>query len=155
MAVTTSTPRRNRTGIGGTLFVTIVMLALTAGVLGGGIFLLVQRATGTRTQAHISSCDASGAGKYRRVHCEGTWTIGGALTRGGHVVVGTVDGVDIGDVGKTVDVTVRGDTAYSRSLVLPIVLVVLGLLPLAALVLIVRNLIRSPARRELARSAGD
>lgn len=136
-------PASKSSGIGGTIFVLVVMLALTVGVLGGGIFLLVQRETGTRTQAHVTNCDVSGAGKYRKVHCVGSWTVGGSLLDGGHVVVGTVNGVDTGDVGKTIDVTVRGDTAYSRSLVLPIVLTVLGLLPLAGLVVVIRGLFRS------------
>ena len=144
-----------RAGLGGTIFVLVVMVALTAGVFGGGIFLLLQRETGTRTQAHVSSCDVSGAGKYRRVHCVGSWTIGGSLLDGGRVVVGTVNGVDTGAIGKTVDVTVRGDTAYSRSLVLPIVLVVLGLVPAAGLTLVVRGLVRSRAHPALAPSAGD
>lgn len=141
---TGTSPARKGTGIGigGTIFVLVVMLALTAGVLGGGIFLLVQREVGTRTQAHVTGCDASGTGKYRRVHCEGSWAVGGSLVHGGHVVVGTVDGADTGDVGRTIDVTVRGNTAYSRSLVLPIVLVVLGLLPAAGLFVVVRGLFR-------------
>jgi len=136
-------PPNQRPGIAGTIFVVVVMLALTGGVLGGGIFLLVQRQTGTRTQAHVSHCDASGSGKYRKVHCTGSWMLGGSLLDGGRVQVGTVNGVDTGDVGKTVDVTVRGDTAYSRSLVLPIVLAALGLVPLAGLVVVVRGLFRS------------
>lgn len=133
---------RKGAGIGGTIFVLVVMLALTAGVLGGGVFLLVQRETGSRTQAHVTNCDVSGAGKYRKVHCLGSWTVGGSLLDGGRVVVGTVNGVDTGDVGKTVDVTVRGDTAYSRSLILPIVLTVLGLLPLFGLIIVIRGLLR-------------
>ena len=136
---------RKRAGIVGTTFVLVVLLALTAGVLGGGIFLLVQRETGTRAQAHVTSCTSSGSAKYRKVHCQGSWTVGGSLLDGGHVVVGTVDGADKGDVGRTIDVTVRGDTAYSRSLLLPIVLVALGLLPLAGLVLVTRGLFRRPA----------
>ena len=154
MTATTTSPTRKQPGIGGTIFVLVVMLGLTAGVLGGGLFLLVQRETGTRTQAHVSNCHVSGTGKYRRVHCVGTWTIGGSLVDGGHVVVGTVNGVDTGDVGKTVDVTVRGDTAYSRSLTLPIVLIALGLVPLAGLTLVVRSLLRARSARSSANDSG-
>ena len=50
---------------------------------------------------------------------------------GGHVVVGTVNGVDESDVGKDVDVTVRDDTAYARGLAMPLMLVGLGLIPVA------------------------
>jgi hypothetical protein len=127
--------------------VAVVLAALTAAVLGGGIFLLVQHETGTRAQAHVTSCTATGSAKYRKVHCDGSWTVGGSLLDGGHVV----DGADQGDVGKTIDVTVRGDTAYSRNLTLPIVLTGLGLLPLAGLVLVVRGLFR---RKSPPRSAG-
>jgi hypothetical protein len=43
------------------------------------------------------------------------------------VVVGTVDGADPADVGKTIDVTVSGDHAYTTSLMVPIILIGIGL----------------------------
>jgi hypothetical protein len=133
---------RKRGGVGGTIVMLVVTLALTAGVLGGGIWLLVQRETGTRTQAHVGSCTLGGTVKSRTVDCQGSWTVGGSLADGGHVVVGTIQGVDQGDVGKTVDVTIRNGTAYSRGVALPIVLIVLGLLPAAVLYFVVRGLFR-------------
>jgi hypothetical protein len=48
------------------------------------------------------------------------------LFDGGHVVVGSVDGAEQNDVGKTVDVTLHGDTAYTRSLTTPLALIVFG-----------------------------
>lgn len=53
-----------------------------------------------------------------------------------------------GDVGKTVEVTVRGDTAYSRSLGLPIILLVLGLPFLVLLVFAIRGAIRDRLGRK-------
>lgn len=106
---------------------------LMAGLMGPGIFLLIQRQTGPRASATVGDCVTTGRGRYARTHCTGTWIVGGSLLDGGHVVYGTVDGADRSDVGKTIDVTLRGDTAYSRGLALPLLLIGLGLLPGALL----------------------
>ena len=98
-------------------------------MIGSGIFLLVQRQVGPRASATVADCVTSGAGRYMSVHCTGSWVVGGSLLDGGHVVVGTIDGADTGDIGKTIDVTLRGDTAYSRGLNLPLLLIGLGLVP--------------------------
>jgi hypothetical protein len=126
----------------------LVVVALLAALacLGGGVFLIVQRETGTRAQALVTDCAVSG----RATHCTGTWIVGGDLLGGnGQVQVGSVEGATSSDVGNTIDVTVSGDTAYSRSLVLPIMLLVLGLLltPLTALALIPSRLARRVLRR--------
>ena len=106
----------------------------------------MQRATGIRAEATVSDCVVSGAGtKYRTVHCTGSWVIGGSLLEGGHVVVGTVNGVDPESVGKTIDVTLRGDAAYSRGLALPLMLIGFGLIPVAVLALLAWTLLR-PSR---------
>jgi hypothetical protein len=102
---------------------------LMAGLLVPGIFLLVQRQTGPRATATVGDCVTTGAGRYASTHCTGTWIVGGSLLEGGHVVYGTIDGADTSDVGKTIDVTLRGDTAYSRALALPLLLIGLGLMP--------------------------
>ena len=116
-------------------------------VLGGGMFLLVQRETGTRARATVTGCVESGGGRYATIDCSGTWVVGGSLVGGnGHVVVGTVQGAAQGDVGKTVDVTVSGDTAYVRSITLPLALIGLGL-ALPALVAFVALGTRRQRRR--------
>lgn len=121
----------------------VVTLIIAAGLIAPGIFLLVQRATGTRAQATVGDCVVSGAGtKYRTVHCTGSWIIGGSLLEGGHVVVGSVNGVDPDSVGKTIDVTLRGDAAYSRGLTLPLMLIGFGLIPVAVLALLAWTLLR-------------
>jgi hypothetical protein len=43
------------------------------------------------------------------------------------VVTGTVDGADRGDLGHTLDVRLSGGTAYTTSLRVPIILIVIGL----------------------------
>jgi hypothetical protein len=96
------------------------------GMLGGGIFLIVVRATGEQATARVIECHTSG-GRYRSDVCQGTWVAGGSLLAGGHVVTGTVDGADSGDVGKTLEVRLSGDRAYTTSLRVPIILIVIGL----------------------------
>jgi hypothetical protein len=128
----------------------VVIIAFVAGavIVGSGVFLLIQRQTGTLATATVGDCQVTGAGRYRSVHCTGSWIVGGSLLAGGHVVVGTVDGVDTDAVGKTIDVTLRGDTAYSRGLTLPLLLIGLGLVPAVAAALAARRLFRPlPERR--------
>jgi hypothetical protein len=119
-------------------FLVITAALAAATLIGSGVFLLVQRQTGARAVATVGECRASGGGRYRSVHCTGTWIVGGPLIGGGHVVFGTIDGVDTDAVGKTIDVTLRGDTAYSRGLALPLLLIGLGLIPSAGAALFVR-----------------
>jgi hypothetical protein len=90
------------------------------------VFLIVERGTGTRAKATVAHCVESGGSRLHRTDCTGTWIVRG------RVVVGTIEGVDSSDVGKTIDVTVSGEHAYTRSLVRPILFIGLGL-PLAAL----------------------
>jgi hypothetical protein len=93
-----------------------------------GVFLLVQRQTGTRATATVDDCQVDGSGRYRTTHCTGSWIVGGSLLEGGHVEVGTIDGVDDDAVGKTIEVTVRDGEAYSRDLALPLIFIGVGVL---------------------------
>jgi hypothetical protein len=115
---------------------------MAAALLWPGIFFLVQRQTGTRALATVAECETTGAGRYETTHCSGSWVIGGSLLDGGHVVVGSVNGAGQSDVGKTIDVTLRGDEAYTRGLTLPLLLIGLGLIPAATALLLVRALLR-------------
>ena len=102
-------------------FAAVTLIGLAT--VGGGVFLIVQRETGERVKATVTSC--TGSGKYES--CDGSWVAGGSLVGGnGHVVLGTIDGASRDDIGKTLDVTVDGDRAYTRSLRVPIILLVLG-----------------------------
>jgi hypothetical protein len=112
--------------------VVVIMIGMAAALLWPGIFFLVQRQTGVRAMATVDECKTHGAGRYERTHCTGTWVVGGSLLDGGHIVVGSINGADQSDVGKTLDVTLRGDEAYTRGLALPLLLIGLGLVPVAA-----------------------
>ena len=108
------------------IFLVFVLTAVA--VLGGGIFLIVQRQTGTRAQATVAECHVvTGGSTHATEECSGSWVVGGSLLAGGHVVVGDIQGAESRDIGKTLDVTVRGGTAYTRGLGLPIGLTVGGL----------------------------
>jgi hypothetical protein len=83
--------------------------------------------TGTRAKATVTECHVESAGTHATDGCSGSWVIGGSRLGSGHVVIGDVQGAERRDIGKTLDVTVRGDTAYTRGLGLPIVLTTGGL----------------------------
>jgi hypothetical protein len=119
------------------LVVALIAILWAAILIGPGGFLLYQRQTGDRAQATVDTCEVNGAGRWQTVNCSGSWIVGGSLLEGGHVIVGTVQGVDESSVGKTIEVTLRGGEAYSRGLTLPLLLIGFGLVPLvgAALVL--------------------
>jgi hypothetical protein len=112
-----------------------ILFVLTAvGVLGGGVFLLVQRQTGTGAHATVTECHTvTGGSTHAADECTGSWVVGGPLLAGGHVVVGDIQGAERRDIGKTLDVTVRGGTAYTRGLGLPIGLTAGGLIGAAGL----------------------
>jgi hypothetical protein len=108
----------------------IVFLLLAAlGMGAAGVYLTVVQFTGVPAMATVTECVQDQEARYPGVtyDCTGTWIAGGDLINGnGHVVVGTVDGVDNTDVGKTLDVRLAGGEAYAESLVVPIVLMALG-----------------------------
>jgi hypothetical protein len=132
-----SRPRRGVKRAIGDLLALVAVLAIPAATFGGGAYLLYERAVGTRVEATVIGCDVTG-GVFRRASnyredCVAAWTIEG------ETVVGGLSGGSGGwEPGETVDATVRGDTAYSRSLGLPILLIALGLPFLAIPVLAAR-----------------
>lgn len=95
-------------------------------MVGGGVYEISVQRNGEPAKARISECRKVG-GKYRVDSCTGTWVSGGSLLSGGHVVRGTVDGADSGDIGKTIDVRLDGDRAYTTSLRIPVILIAVGL----------------------------
>lgn len=111
-----------------------LMLA-ALGLGGGGVYLGIVQLTGTPARATVTDCVEDPDAVHPSVSddCTGTWVTGGSLVGGnGHVVVGSISGVDVTDVGKTIDVRLAGGDAYADSAVLPIVLICLGF-PLSAL----------------------
>jgi hypothetical protein len=126
------------------IFVVFVLTAV--GLLAGGIFLIVQRQTGTRATATVTECHLVSAGVHATDECTGTWVVGGSLLAGGHVVLGDIQGAERRDIGKTLNVTVRGDTAYTRGLGLPIGLTIGGLVGTVGLGLLTIKIWSPPAR---------
>lgn len=120
-----------------------LILLIPVMTIGGGGWLLYQRAAGTPVRATVLACETSGNwSRYAptiREECVARWTLDGETVVGGFNA-----GNGSPDVGKTVGATVRGDTAYSRSLVLPVILIGLGL---PFLVPVVLGLRRRPAAR--------
>jgi hypothetical protein len=116
---------------GALIFAVVGWTVIAAVMIGVGVFLLVQRQTGPRTMVTVDDCVTTGAGRYQTTHCTGSWVVGGSLLDGGHVVVGTVDGAEQSDMGKTLEVTLRGDTAYTRGLALPLILLGSGVVAAA------------------------
>lgn len=114
----------------------VLLLLGTIGIGAGGVYLTVIQFTGVPAQATVTDCVQDTDSRYPGVtyDCTGTWIVGGDLVGGnGHVVVGTVDGADITDVGRTLDVRLAGGEAYVQSLLLPLLLMGLGF-PSAALI---------------------
>jgi hypothetical protein len=72
--------------------------------------------------------------------------VGGSLVGGGgHVVLGSIDDANPSDIGKTIDVRVSGDHAYTASLRVPIILLILGLLIALGSLVLVTTAGRQPA----------
>lgn len=119
------------------------------GVLGGlailaaGVFQIVQAETGTRVDVKVDECHGLDT-RFTHETCTGTWVVGGSLVGNGHVVVGDISGASSDDIGKTLHATVRNGTAYTRGLLLPIVLIGVGVLVAGGSGLI-GALLRSPS----------
>jgi hypothetical protein len=63
---------------------------------------------------------------------------GGSLVGGhGHVMIGDVEGAESSDIGKTIDVVASGNRAYTTSLRIPIILLMIGLFMAAVGILII------------------
>lgn len=128
------------------ILVAIVLLIIAVCMTWAGGFLLYQRQTAARTTAKVDSCDVQWSGTSRYVYCTGSWMVGGtSVADGGNIVVGSVEGADTDDIGKTIDVTLSrdGQTAYTRDPKLGIAILVTGLLTAAGFVWWVRLMLRA------------
>ena len=127
----------------------ITFLVLAAGGFAyGGIYEIHQRTSGEQVQAKVTDCTTHSTGKTTDVTCTGSWVAGGALVGGnGHVVLGTIEGATFDDIGHELTVRVHGDQAFTGSLRLPVILLVLALICLAPIVPVV-NQARQPPRRQ-------
>lgn len=102
----------------------VIGIFLVAGLamFGAGVYRGIHEQTDPRTLATVTDCSSIGGGSHDEpsTECLGTWTAAGKQ------VAGIVTGVSKHDVGKQVKVTVSGDSAFTVSLVLPLVLLGLG-----------------------------
>lgn len=137
MSDPTATPNGRRVSLGGLLIVGVILLLGGVLVFNGGK-MLVQRQTGERVKATVTDCVDSGRARNSRTDCVGSWTVDGSVR------TGKVQGATSDQVGKAIDVTVKGDTAYSRNIGLPLMLVGLGLLPLALGLALLRGMLKTP-----------
>jgi hypothetical protein len=99
-----------------------------------GIFFLGLRQTGVRATATVGACTSGGETHRHRISCTATWVDGGSS------VTGTIIGAGVPEVGKTVDVVLLGDVAFSRDLTLPLLLLGLSLVPVVGALLLVRSI---------------
>jgi len=134
-----------------TIPLALIVVPMALVFLGGSAFVFVKQRTGERTKATVTECHHR-LPRFGGIYCEGTWIRGGSLLEGGRVVRGTIDGADTGDLGKTLDVRLSGDRAYTTSLRLPIVLAATGL---AVALLGAYEVFRTPKRRSGSRRAAS
>jgi len=147
----------------GKLFVYFCIVAVPVMFIGPGLWLLGQRAIGTPVQAKVLACQEHMVSRSDAEYCQARWTVGGRTVEGDiegsgsddditldRAAEGDIEGSGSDDVGHTISATVRGDTAYSRALTLPLLLIGLGL---PFLILTIRYL-RTATKRTTARGAG-
>jgi hypothetical protein len=109
------------------IFVVTALVGL--GMIAGGVASIIHKESGAKAKAKIASCQQVYTTHATTYDCYGTWVEGGSLVGGnGHVVYGLVDDAEPSDIGKTLNVRVSGGHAYTESLRVPIILLVLGLL---------------------------
>jgi hypothetical protein len=128
------------------IFAVVALAGL--GMIAGGIVSIIHKESGMKARATVTACQLTGS-RYTTYTCEGTWVEGGSLVGGnGHVVYGVIDDAEPSDIGKTLDVRVSGDQAYTPSLRVPIILLILGgLLALGSLVITIAAGRQSPRPR--------
>jgi hypothetical protein len=116
-----------------------VIAVLGMGLLVAGGFGVKSRETGPRAKATVTECNyVSGGTKTGTDVCSGTWVTGGSLVGGkGHVIIGNIEGAESGDIGKTLNVRLSGNHAYTSSLRVPIILLAIGLITVLGSVLVI------------------
>jgi hypothetical protein len=94
----------------------VVVLILTAlGLFAAGVKQFRDETTGAKVVATVTECHHVSGLHGGSTACSGSWIVGGNLLGRGHVVLGTINGVGYGNVGKTVTARVHGDSAYTTS----------------------------------------
>jgi len=121
-----------RRGLQPALVVFHIGLLASASLAAYGGYLLHQRNTGPHVAVTVTRCELvdpgpSSAGPHD--YCYGTWSYQGRSYDGGYV-----QGAGFEDEGHLIDATLHGETAYSRDLQTPLIL--LGVFGIASLLLI-------------------
>ena len=111
--------------IGRVVFVLVALGGL--GMITAAVIEIHNKESGPLVKATVTGCVNSG-GVHSTDECTATWVSGGSLVGGnGHVVQGPIDDANSGDIGKTLEVRIRGGQAYTTSLRVPIILIGIGL----------------------------
>ncbi len=110
----------DRTRRGPSPFAVIAVLVLPLVFIVPAVYLLVQGQLGTRVDATIKHCAVQSSGRGYAETCTANWTVDG------HRIEGDIEGATSSDVGDTVSARLHGDTAYTASLDLPLLLLALG-----------------------------
>ncbi|HWJ67228.1 MAG TPA: hypothetical protein VNT31_11150 [Nocardioides sp.] len=90
-------------------------------LVGAGAWLIYQRQTGERVEAEVLGCEIDVGYRRSSQYCTARWTVDGVE------YTGPIQGSGDQEVGETVTATLRDGELYSRSLILPLVLLGLGL----------------------------
>lgn len=100
----------------------VVVIVAALGFSAGGWSQYHDATTGPKVSATVTECHHVTGLHGGSTACTGSWVAGGSLLAHGHVVLGTINGVGYGEVGKRVTVRLHGDTAYTPSIRTAIVL---------------------------------
>jgi hypothetical protein len=131
--------------LGRVVFAVIALGGL--GLVAVGVVQIHNKQSGARAKATVTNCERVG-GVHTVDQCNATWVAGGSLVGGnGHVVLGPIDDANSDDIGKTLNVRIRGDHAYTSSLRVPIILIAIGLYVAITGVLVAIKLGRPTRRR--------
>ena len=141
-----------------TFFVVTALFGLGMG--GAGIAEIASKESGTKARVKVTGCSYNEELKGGTYQCQGVWVSGGALVGGnGHVVIGSIDDADPSEIGKTITARVSGDSAYTPSLRVPILLIIFGVLMIGgsgiSALQVIRGQKRGPTRSVAASEGGS
>jgi hypothetical protein len=101
----------------------LLVVLVSLGLIAGGLLVARHDRRGEPATATVLSCES----RYKLPPlCRGQWIAGGSLLEGGRVVTGTIDGVGRGDIGDELAVRASGETAWTVSKRIPVLLIAAG-----------------------------
>jgi hypothetical protein len=105
----------------------VVIVLFGIGMSVGAVLSYQDSHSGRPAKVKVSDCTGHSGRYTHNLRCTGAWVTGGSLLDGGHVVIGTIDGANRGDIGKTIDVRIHGDRATKPTLRVSIILALFGI----------------------------